>query len=97
VKHRIQLMMEAASTSKTAVNFYQTTRINISEDSHLQCFRYLRRLFGHAMGGGSVSQSRGINNTGQHNTEECRVQTHDPRVRTVNIQPLKKNLFLINK
>jgi hypothetical protein len=29
-------MMEAASTSETSVNFYQTTRRNIPEDSHLQ-------------------------------------------------------------
>jgi hypothetical protein len=28
-------MMEAASTSETSVNFYQTTRLNIAEDSHL--------------------------------------------------------------
>jgi hypothetical protein len=32
----IALMMEAASTSETAVNFYQTTRHNNPEDSHLQ-------------------------------------------------------------
>jgi hypothetical protein len=30
------LMMEAASTSETSINFYQTTRRNIPEDSHLQ-------------------------------------------------------------
>jgi hypothetical protein len=29
------LMMEALSTSETPVSFYQTTRRNISEDSHL--------------------------------------------------------------
>jgi hypothetical protein len=29
-------MMEAASTSETLVNFYQTIRRNILEDSHLQ-------------------------------------------------------------
>jgi hypothetical protein len=29
------LMMEAASTSETSVNFYQTTRRNNPEDSHL--------------------------------------------------------------
>jgi hypothetical protein len=29
------LMMEAASTSETSVNFYQSTRRNIPEDSHL--------------------------------------------------------------
>jgi hypothetical protein len=28
-------MMEAASTSETSVNLYQTTRRNIPEDSHL--------------------------------------------------------------
>jgi hypothetical protein len=30
------LMMEAASTSETSVNFYQTTQRNNPEDSHLQ-------------------------------------------------------------
>jgi hypothetical protein len=30
------LMMEAARTSETLVNFYQTTRRYIPEDSHLQ-------------------------------------------------------------
>jgi hypothetical protein len=29
-------MMEAASTSETSVNLYQTTRRNNPEDSHLQ-------------------------------------------------------------
>jgi hypothetical protein len=33
------LMMEAASTSETAVNFYQTTRRNSPEDRHLQDFK----------------------------------------------------------
>jgi hypothetical protein len=32
----IALMMEAACTSETSVNFYQNTRRNIPEDSHLQ-------------------------------------------------------------
>jgi hypothetical protein len=32
----ISLMMEAASTSETSVNFYQTTRRYNPEDSHLQ-------------------------------------------------------------
>jgi hypothetical protein len=31
----IALMMKAASTSETSVNFHQITRRNISEDSHL--------------------------------------------------------------
>jgi hypothetical protein len=31
------LMMEAASTSETSVNLYQTTRRNIPEDNHLRC------------------------------------------------------------
>jgi hypothetical protein len=31
----IALMMEAASTSVTSVNFYQTARRNNPEDSHL--------------------------------------------------------------
>jgi hypothetical protein len=32
-------MMEAVSTSETSVNFYQTTRRNIPEDSHLIVFK----------------------------------------------------------
>jgi hypothetical protein len=32
----ITLMMDAASTSETLVNFYQTTRCSNPEDSHLQ-------------------------------------------------------------
>jgi hypothetical protein len=32
----IALMIEAVSTSETSVNFYQTTRRNIPEDSNLQ-------------------------------------------------------------
>jgi hypothetical protein len=32
---RIALMMETASSFETSVNFYQTTRRNIPEDSHL--------------------------------------------------------------
>jgi hypothetical protein len=35
----IALLMEAASTSETSVHFYQTTRRNISEDSHLHTRR----------------------------------------------------------
>jgi ABC-type Fe3+/spermidine/putrescine transport system ATPase subunit len=31
-----RLMMEAASTSETSVNFYQSTRRNNAEDSYLQ-------------------------------------------------------------
>jgi hypothetical protein len=31
----IRAMMKAASTSETSVNFYQTARRNIPEDSHL--------------------------------------------------------------
>jgi hypothetical protein len=33
------MMMEAASTSETSVNFYQTTRRNNSEDSYLHTLR----------------------------------------------------------
>jgi hypothetical protein len=32
-------MMEAVSTSETSVNFYETTRRNIPEDSHLHIRR----------------------------------------------------------
>jgi hypothetical protein len=32
-------MMEAASTSETSVNFFQTTRRNNPEDSHLHTCR----------------------------------------------------------
>jgi hypothetical protein len=35
----IGLMMEAAITSETWVNFYQTARRNIPEDSHLHTRR----------------------------------------------------------
>jgi hypothetical protein len=35
----IVLMMEAVSTYETSVNFYQTTRRNIPEDSHLHTRR----------------------------------------------------------
>jgi hypothetical protein len=35
----IALMMEAASTSETLVNFYQTTRRNNPDDSHLHTHR----------------------------------------------------------
>jgi hypothetical protein len=35
----IVLMMEAASTSETPVNFYQTTQRNIPEDGHLHSRR----------------------------------------------------------
>jgi hypothetical protein len=34
----IALMMEAARTSETLVNFYQTTRRYNPEDSHLRCY-----------------------------------------------------------
>jgi hypothetical protein len=36
---RIALMMEAARTSETLVNFYQTTRRYNPEDSHLRTHR----------------------------------------------------------
>jgi hypothetical protein len=35
IKAMISLMTEAANTSETSVNFYQTTRCNNPEDSHL--------------------------------------------------------------
>jgi hypothetical protein len=35
----VDLMMKAASTSETLVNVYETTRSNISEDSHLNIHR----------------------------------------------------------
>jgi hypothetical protein len=35
----IALMMEAARTSETLVNFYQTTRLYNPEDSHLRTHR----------------------------------------------------------
>jgi glycyl-tRNA synthetase alpha subunit len=38
--HHQALMMEAVSTSETSVNFYQTTRGNIPEDSHLHTHRH---------------------------------------------------------
>jgi hypothetical protein len=36
----IALMMEAARTSETLVNFYQSTRCYNPEDSHLQLISY---------------------------------------------------------
>jgi hypothetical protein len=36
---RTMSMMEAASTSETSVNFYQTTRRNNPQDSHLHTRR----------------------------------------------------------
>jgi hypothetical protein len=39
VSMKVALMMEAASTSETPVNFYQTTRRKNSEDSHLHTRR----------------------------------------------------------
>jgi hypothetical protein len=50
-------LMEAARTSETLVNFYQTTRRYNSEDSHLRTHRrenlksYLANLYGEANGG----------------------------------------------
>jgi hypothetical protein len=41
---RQALMMEAASTSKTLVNFFQNTRHNNQEDCHLQGYFYLRNM-----------------------------------------------------
>jgi hypothetical protein len=38
---RIALMTEAAVTSETSVNFYQTTRRNISQDNHLYPYEKL--------------------------------------------------------
>jgi hypothetical protein len=35
----IALMIEAASAPETSVNFYQTTRRNIPQESHLHTFR----------------------------------------------------------
>jgi hypothetical protein len=39
IRALIGVMMEAASTSETSVNFYQTTRRYNPEDSHLQTHR----------------------------------------------------------
>jgi hypothetical protein len=36
IRAAIALMVEAAGTSETSVNFYQTTRRNIPENSHVQ-------------------------------------------------------------
>jgi hypothetical protein len=36
----VSLIMEAASTSETPVNFYQTTRRNNPEDSHIKVIYY---------------------------------------------------------
>jgi hypothetical protein len=39
MSHLIALMMEAARTSETLVNFYQTTRRYNPQDSHLRSHR----------------------------------------------------------
>jgi hypothetical protein len=39
IRAMIALMMEATSTSEISVNFYQTTRRNNPEDSHLRTRR----------------------------------------------------------
>jgi hypothetical protein len=40
----IALMLEAANASETSVNFYQTTRRNNPEDSHLQSKVFITAL-----------------------------------------------------
>jgi hypothetical protein len=40
----IALMMEATSTSETSVNFYQTTRRNVAEDSRLNKILFANSL-----------------------------------------------------
>jgi hypothetical protein len=40
-------MMDAAITSETSVSFYQTTRRNIPEDSHLLNAAFLTTFEGH--------------------------------------------------
>jgi hypothetical protein len=37
-------MMETADTSETSVNFYQTTRRNSPDDSHLQTRLFIKEL-----------------------------------------------------
>jgi hypothetical protein len=46
----IRAMMEATSNSETSVNFYQTTRCNIPEESHLTVL-----LFAHFKSNGSMT------------------------------------------
>jgi hypothetical protein len=41
-------MMEAVNTSETSVNFYETTRRNIPEDSHLH-IRHRENIKSHKM------------------------------------------------
>jgi hypothetical protein len=47
----VALMMEAASTSETFVNFYRTTRCNIPEYSHLHTRRSENQKFHHSLSG----------------------------------------------
>jgi hypothetical protein len=55
----IALMMVAVSTSETYANFYETSRCNIPEDSHLQgsCLSYNGKMSkGHTQGIGSFAE-----------------------------------------
>jgi hypothetical protein len=50
----IALVAEAASTSETSVNFYQTTRRNKRKDGHLHicCYYFLKSHFENPPDGG---------------------------------------------
>jgi tRNA threonylcarbamoyladenosine modification (KEOPS) complex Pcc1 subunit len=55
-------MMEAVTTSETSVNFYETTRRNIPEDSHLNCGRHLHQYIGVVFSASDYSGLRAIVN-----------------------------------
>jgi hypothetical protein len=53
IKAMMMMMREAVSTSETSVNFYQSARRNIPEDSHLHT-RCCKNLKSHDWFGGTV-------------------------------------------
>jgi hypothetical protein len=62
----IALIMEAASTSETSVNFYQTTQRNNPEDSHLQFHPHHYQLIIHKY----LIVSRSMSMTGKHKKKD---------------------------
>jgi hypothetical protein len=75
------LMMEAASTSETSVNFYQTTQRNIPEDSHFKKQRVsitktsLLIVFREILAVYFENHAKAINTLGWQNAELLNVKT----------------------